>query len=356
MSKAKRARAPVRLAIIGTGSMARTHAAEFLRIRDCRVVAACDIDRTRAEAFAGKFGIPAVCGGVAELLARDDIDAVTIVTPDADHAATALRCLRAGKHVLCEKPLALSHREALRMVAAARRAGTVNMVNLSYRNWAALEGVARAVRGGEIGEVRHVEASYLQAWLPSRVWGDWRKTPALLWRLSRRHGSRGVLGDLGVHLVDFATHPAGPITRVHCRLRAFPKARGGRVGEYVLDANDSAVMSVEFAGGAVGVLHTTRWCAGHPNRLFLRIAGTRGCVELDSDRSTTAYRVCAGRDLDACAWRERRAPAVPSIYRRFITAIRAGRAGQPDFARGAEVQKVLDACMASDARGRPVRV
>ena len=150
--------------------MARTHAAEFLRIPGCRVVAACDIDRARAEAFAAKFGIAAVCGSVGELLALAGIDAVSIVTPDADHAATALRCLRAGKHVLCEKPLALSHREAMRMVAAARRAGTVNMVNLSYRSWAALEGVARAVRGGEIGEVRHVEASYLQAWLPSRIW------------------------------------------------------------------------------------------------------------------------------------------------------------------------------------------
>lgn len=351
-----RSTSPVRLAIIGAGSMARTHAAEFRRIPGCRVVAACDIDRARAEAFAGAFSIPRAYGSVGELLGGAEVDAVSIVTPDADHAATAIRCLRAGKHVLCEKPLATSHADALKMVAAARRAGTVNMVNLSYRSWSALEGVAQAVRRGVVGEVRHVEASYLQAWLLCRIWGDWRTTPALLWRLSRRHGSRGVLGDLGVHLVDFASYPAGRITRVHCTLRCFPKARGNRVGEYHLDANDSAVISVEFAGGAIGVLHTTRWCAGHPNRLFLRISGSKGSVEVDSDRSTSSYRLCAGRDLDASRWREVRVAAVPSIYRRFIAAVRGAGASQPDFARGAEVQRVLDACMLSDARGRPVDV
>ena len=346
----------MRLAIIGTGGMAHAHAAEFGRIRGCRLVAVCDLDRARAEAFARKFGVGEVYAGAAELLARSDAEAVSVVTPDADHAPTAIRCLRAGRHVLCEKPLALSHAEALRMVAAARRARAVNMVNLSYRNWAALEGVAACVRRGEIGRVIHVEASYLQAWLLSRVWGDWRTAPALLWRLSTRHGSRGVLGDLGVHLIDFATYPAGPIARVHCRLRTFPKAPGGRIGRYVLDANDSATISAEFANGALGVLHTTRWCAGRPNRLFLRISGSRGSVELDSDRSTTSFRICAGRDADAGRWRERRARPVPSIYRRFVDAVRSGRAAKPDFARGAQVQRVLDACLLSDRRGRPVRV
>jgi predicted dehydrogenase len=336
--------------------MAHTHASQFRGIRGCRLVAACDVDRSRAEAFAVKFGIPRVFTGIDALIEGADFDAASIVTPDAQHAPVALRCLRAGKHVLCEKPLATGYREALRMVAAARRAGTVNMVNLSFRNWAALEGVAEAVRRGEIGEVRHVEASYLQGWLLSRTWGDWRTTPALLWRLSTRHGSRGVLGDLGVHLVDFATYPAGPIARVHCRLKTYAKARGGRVGDYVLDANDSAVMVVEFENGAIGTLHTTRWCGGHVNHLFLRIAGSKGTVEMDSERSTTRYRICAGADLDGGRWRERSGPPVPDIYRRFIAAIRTGAHSAPDFARGAAVQRVLEACIASDSRGIPVKV
>jgi predicted dehydrogenase len=347
---------PVRLAIIGTGGMAHAHAKEFQRIRGCWLVAVCDLDRARAEAFARKFGVPQVYGSATELLALSGAQAVSVVTPDADHARTTLLCLQAGMHVLCEKPLALSHGEALRMTAAARRARAVAMVNLSYRNWPALEGLAGAVRRGEIGRVLHVEASYLQAWLLSSVWGDWHSNPALLWRLSTRHGSRGVLGDLGVHLIDFATYPAGPIARVHCQLRTYPKAPGNRVAGYVLDANDSATISAQFANGAIGVLHTTRWCAGRPNRLFLRISGSRGTVELDSDRSTTTYSICAGRDADPGTWRERRARPVPSIYRRFVTAVRTGRSAQPDFARGAQVQRVLDACVLSDRQGRPARV
>ena len=346
----------VRLAIIGTGGMAHTHAKQLNDIPGCALVAACDIDRARVDAFCATHGIPAAFARVDELLAHTACDAVSIVTPDALHAPLSLQCLRAGRHVLCEKPLALNHADARRMAAAARRAGKVNLVNFSYRNWSALEGVVGLIHSGGIGDLRHVESSYLQAWIPSRIWGDWRKTPAWLWRLSTRHGSKGVLGDIGVHIVDFTTYPAGAIRRVYCQLKAFPKAPGDRVGEYRLDANDSAVLDVEFASGALGTIHTTRWCGGHANRLFLRIAGTKGTVEIDSDHSTTAYRVCAGRDLDTCTWREVEVPAVPTIYQRFIAAIRHGGESTPDFARGAEVQRVLDACFASDATQRPVTV
>jgi predicted dehydrogenase len=115
-------------------------------------------------------------------------------------------------------------------------------------------------------------------------------------------------------------------------------------------------MVAEFANGAIGTLHTTRWCGGHENHLFLRIAGSKGTVEMDSERSTARYRICAGADLDGARWRERNGRLVPDIYRRFIAAIRSGGPYAPDFARGAAVQKVLEACFASDARGVPVKV
>jgi predicted dehydrogenase len=353
---AKSTGGPVRLAIIGTGGMAHTHARNFQAIRGCTLVAAADIDRARVEKFCAEFQIPSAYTDAGNLLSESGCDAVTIVAPDAAHTPLALQALRAGKHVLCEKPLALNHRDALRMAAAAKRSGKVNMVNFSYRNWPALEAVAAVVRSGDIGEVRHVEASYLQCWLSSKVWGDWRTSPGWLWRLSSRHGSRGTLGDIGVHILDFATYPAGPVSSVFCKLKTFHKAPRDRIGPYALDANDSVVMAVEFANGAVGSIHTTRWAAGHANRLYLKISGTRGALEIDSDRSTTSYRVCSGRDLDKAKWRERNASAVPTIYSRFITAIRTGKAGQPDFARGAEIQKVLDACFKSDSLSRPVRL
>ena len=349
-------RKPVRLAILGTGGMANVHAERFTAIKECDVVAAADIDLTRAQDFAAKHQIATAFSGVKELLRAGRFDAVSIVTPDAFHAPLALACLKAGKHVLCEKPLALTYPDARRMVTAARKAGVINMVNLSYRDWPAIQAVAAIVQAGEIGEIRHVESSYLQAWLASRIWGDWRTTPAWLWRLSQNHGSKGVLGDVGVHIVDFTTFPVGPIASVFCRLKAFHKAPGDRIGEYRLDANDSAVLTVEFKNGALGTIHTTRWCGGHANRLFLKIAGTRGTVEIDSDKTTAGYRICAGKDLDKGLWRDVAVTAVPTNYQRFIKAIRTGRPDQPDFARGAEVQKVLDACFVSDAEGRPVTV
>ncbi len=346
----------VRLAVLGTGGMANVHAERFNAIAGCKVVAAADVDLTRATAFAEKHQIPAAFAGAKDLLKKADFDAVTIVTPDAFHAPLALECLKAGKHVLCEKPLALNYPDAKRMVAAARKSGAINMVNFSYRDWPAIQAVAAIVQRGQISDVRHVEASYLQAWLASKIWGDWRTTPAWLWRLSSQHGSKGVLGDVGVHIVDFATFPVGPISSVYCRLKAFDKAPGNRIGEYPLDANDSAVLNVEFQSGALGTIHTTRWCGGHANRLFLKIAGTKGTVEIDSDRTTAGYRICAGEDLDKALWRDVAVTEVATNYQRFIKAIRTGKQDQPDFNRGAEIQKVLDACFVSDAEKRPVTV
>ena len=354
--KAKIPQKTVRLAIIGTGGMAGNHAKRYQEIPRCRVVAAVDVNRERVTAFAAEHKIPTVYTAVEDLLAWGEFDAVSIVTPDAFHAKLSIQCLRAGKHVLCEKPLALNHTDAKKMVAAAKKAGVINMVNLSYRDWPAIQGVAQVIAAGKIGDLRHVEANYLQSWLPSKIWGDWRTTPAWLWRLSTKHGSRGVLGDVGVHIVDFATFPAGPIKSVYCTLKTFAKAPGNRVGDYVLDANDSAVMTVEFANGALGTIHTTRWSGGHANRLYLKISGNLGSVEIDSDRSTNSYRICVGADLDTASWKEVACKPTPSNYARFIKSIRSGVQDQPDFARGAEVQKVLDACVASSDTKSPVNL
>lgn len=348
----------IRIAILGTGGMANRHAELFKEIPGVQLVAACDIDRTRVEAFAAKHGIPAsgVFTDFAKLLRECPCDAVSNVTPDAFHAALSIQALKAGKHVLCEKPLGLNHPETRRMVAAAKKAGTVAMVNFSYRDWAALQAVAAHVHAGEIGELRHVEASYLQTWLTSPIWGEWSTSPGWLWRLSSKHGSKGVLGDVGVHIVDFATYPAGPIKKVFAQLKTFPKAPKNRIGDYVLDANDSAVLNVEFANGALGTIHTTRFATGHPNRLALKLHGTEGALSFDSDLGTSTYRACLGKDVATATWKEHTAKPAPNNHSRFINAIRTGQTEQPDFARGSEIQRVLDACFESDATGRTVKI
>jgi predicted dehydrogenase len=349
---------PLRIAILGTGGMAKSHAERFSEIAGVQLVAACDLDRARVEAFAAKHDIPSsgIFTDFTTLLRECPCDAISNVTPDAHHAPLSIQALRAGKHILCEKPLGLNHTETRRMVAAAKKAGTVAMVNFSYRDWSALQAIAARVHAGEIGELRHVEASYLQTWLSSPIWGEWTTTPAWLWRLSTKHGSKGVLGDVGVHIVDFATYPAGPIKKVFAQLKAFPKAPKNRVGEYTLDANDTAVINVEFANGALGTIHTTRWATGHANRLALKLHGTKGALSFDSDLGKDCYRACLGKDTATATWQEHKAKPTPNNYQRFITAIRTGQLDQPDFARGSEIQRVLDACFESSSAGQPVTV
>jgi predicted dehydrogenase len=347
---------PTRIAIIGTGGMANGHAKSFNSLPGCRVVVAVDIDKKRAAAFAEKHGIPEVYGSAEEALRSSVFDAVVIATTDPFHAPLSISCLKAGKHVLCEKPLALNHADAKRMVMAAKKAGTINMVNFSYRNWPAIHAITTLIESGKIGDIRHVEASYHQAWLVSNEWGVWQDTPALLWRLSKKHGSKGVLGDIGVHILDFATFPAGPIKKIYCTLKTFDKAPGNRIGDYKFDANDSALITVEFANGALGSIQTTRWMTGHINRLFLKISGTKGSIMIDSDHGTSEYKICSGNDIHTGTWKEKKAKAVPSLQKRFLKGIRTGVQDQPDFARGAEIQKLLDASFTSDERKAPVQI
>jgi len=346
----------IRLAIVGAGIMARAHAKAFAAIRGCRVAAACDVLPEKAAAFATEFGIPAVYSDVDALLAAGDVDAVAVVTPDASHAAVALKVMARGKHILCEKPLATNYADAATMAAAARRAGVINMVNLTYRNSAAIQKAHQLVEQNALGRVMHVEASYLQGWLAGKHWGDWRTSPAWLWRLSTQHGSNGVLGDIGVHILDFATFAAGDARSVDCRLRTFHKAADDRIGDYPLDANDSAVITVELAGGALGTVHTSRWATGHANSLRLRVYGDKGALVVDLDQAWDVLQICRGVDVDKLCWKALKCAPTPTIYQRFIRSIRTGWNDQPDFARGATVQKMLDACIESDRRGVAVAV
>lgn len=346
----------LRIAIAGTGGMAHAHANNFQKIAGCRVVAACDLDHERAKAFAGKFNIPGAYPDLEEMLDKSDAEAVSIVASDAAHAPLALQAIASGRHVLCEKPLATRYADAKKMADAARRAGVINMVNFSYRNSAAIHKAAELVKNGDIGRVIHFEASYLQSWIPSKCWGDWRTSPAWLWRLSKAHGSNGVLGDIGVHILDFTGYPLGGFAALDCRLKVFPKAKGNRVGKYLLDANDSAVIIAEMENGALGVIHTSRWASGHQNTVFLRIFGERGAIRIDLDKSSNSLDICRGRDLDRAAWKTVELRQTPSIYERFVRSIRSGKNDNPDFRRGAEIQRALDACFESDKKGRRVKL
>ena len=343
---------PIRLLILGTGGMANTHAESFAAIEGVTLVAGIDTRAEALAAFCAKHNIGRSFASIEAALAWGEFDAVTNVTPDPVHYPTTMPLLAAGKHVLCEKPLATNEADAGAMAVAAAAAGVVNMVNLTYRNVPALQQAARMVADGAIGTVRHFEASYLQSWLTQPAWGEWSTHSQWLWRVSTRHGSKGVLGDIGIHILDFATFVAGmAVEKISCQLATFDKAPGGVIGEYVLDANDSATMQVVLANGALGTVGATRFASGHLNDLRLRIYGDKGGLEVLFEKGVSGLRSCLAPDLQTGTWTDVACPVLPTVYQRFIAAIRGEGAADPDFARGAALQRLLDRAEQSAAKG-----
>jgi len=325
------------------------HAQRYKEVPGVEVVGGVDVRADQLAAFNEKHGIPNGFASVEEAIAWGQFDAVSNVTPDRFHYATTLPFLAAGKPILCEKPLATNAADAVKMAEAAAKAGVVNAVNLSYRSVPALQKAAELVRSGAIGEVRFFEASYLQDWLHSPT-QDWKVTPSWLWRLSSTHGSKGALGDIGVHIIDFATYVAGAsVTDVSSRFAIYNKAPpDNKIGEYVFDVNDSATMQLSLANGALGTVSATRVATGHDNDLYLRVYGTKGGLELSNQEPTT-LRARIGDDP---TWQTVESPPVAENYARFIAALRGEKTlPVPDFARGAEIQKILDAAEESASQG-----
>jgi predicted dehydrogenase len=347
----------MRLLILGTGSMATQHVRHFGAIPGVEIVGAVDVLDERVKAFCADHGIPRGFTDLDEAIAWGAFDAAANVTPDAAHHPTTMKLLRAGKHVFCEKPLAVTYADALEMTETAERLGLVGMVNLSYRNVAEIQAARQLVLSGEIGNVRHVEASYLQSWLVGAHWGDWRTEDRWLWRLSEAHGSKGVIGDVGVHILDFASWgAASDIARVFCRLKTFDKAEGNRIGAYVLDANDSFSMTVEFDNGAIGVIHSSRWATGYGNTLRLRVFGDKGAFELQNGSDGTTLRTCTGADVHTQTWTDVTVEPVGTNYQGFVTAVLTGRTAEPSFRRAAELQQVIDAAFVTELDRREADV
>lgn len=344
----------IKIGIIGVGNMGENHIERYQEITGCQVVAVTDLNPEQAQKVADKYSIPTVYADAESLLNQREIDAVSIVTPDATHCSVALHAIEQGKHVLCEKPLAENYEDALRMWQAAQDKGVIHMVNLSYRDASAIQKASEIVESGRLGSIKHVEASYLQSFLSSKVWGDWRTMPVWLWRLSSKHGSKGVLGDVGVHILDFASFAAGEIRSVNCMLKTFHKAEGDQIGEYVLDANDSAVITVEFEGGGIGTIHMSRWATGHTNSLALKVHGDQGAIEIELDQSRNQLQLCEGANVDLACFETLECEATPNNYERFIRSIQTGQQDQPTFERGAQLQKVIDACFISSQEQRTV--
>ena len=352
----------IRVGVIGTGGMANHHAQVAAAIRGMKLTACCDISRERVDAFAAKWEIPAAYADYTEMLEKEKLDAVVNVTSDDVHCEVALAVLKRGLHLLSEKPLASNLKDARKMKAAAGKAGVVNMVNFSYRNSSGLQRAAKVIAAGKIGRIIHVESSYLQSWLAGARWDKVHKSTGTLWRLSTRHGSAGVLGDLGCHIYDLTTLLAGDIDKIQSKLKTFDKGvPGNRIGEYVLDANDSFISQVTFKNGAIGTIHSSRWATGHGNSLRARIYGDKGAIEVDLDDGYEHYKICSGKDMRTNTWQKVECKPTPNMWKRFVRAIKAADktglpAHQSDFANGCKIQAYLHYSIESDKKGQAVTV
>jgi len=272
----------LRAGIIGTGFIGPVHL-EALRRLGVQVTALCDLPE-RVRALAERFGIPRAFDDYRALLRAPDVDVVHICAPNRVHCEMALAALRAGKHVVCEKPLAMNTRETAGIVRLARRAGTVFAVNYNVRFYPAVLQMRRLVATGELGEIIHVNGSYLQDWLFKDTDYNWRLLPA-------EGGRLRAVADIGTHWMDTACFVLGArIRRVLADLGTFHKTRRRPLGEvqtfakadarvkyaaYPVRTEDFANVLLEFSNGARGNLGVSQVAAGRKNCIRLEIYGAK---------------------------------------------------------------------------------
>jgi predicted dehydrogenase len=214
------------------------------------------------------------------VVARDDIDIVDVSTPGDSHAEIAIAAAKAGKAVICEKPLANSVPEARRMLAAVEKAGVVHMVCHNYRRVPAVMLAHQLIADGRIGEIRQFRGTYLQ---------DWIADPSfpMVWRLDKSKAGSGALGDIGAHSIDLARYLVGEIAEVSGHLETFIRTRpiaGSRTKRGRVTVDDAAIALLRFTGGAIGTLEATRMARGRKNQNRLEINGSKGSIAFDLER------------------------------------------------------------------------
>ncbi len=384
-----RATRELRVAMIGYGFMGAAHsqgwrvAPRFFDL-DAEPVMATIIgrDAERVEAARSRFGWQRSDTDWRSVIDDPDIDVVDICSPGSSHAEIAIAALDAGKHVLCEKPLANTVEEAEAMVAAAQRAaarGVRSMVGFSYRRVPAIGFARRLVQEGRLGVIRQVRAQYLQDWLSD-------EDGPMTWRLDKTAAGSGSLGDIGAHAVDLVEHLTGArLSAVSGTLATFVAERP-LLGETVglsgtaseqrgrVTVDDAAWFAARLAGGAadgaIGAFEATRYATGRKNALRIELSGSRGAIAFDLEAMNELQfydatapageqgftRIIATEPEHpymANWWPTGHAIGYEHAFSHeivdFVTAITAGADPEPSFADGLHVQRVLAAVEASAA-------
>jgi predicted dehydrogenase len=332
----------------------------------------CGRNAEAVEAAAAKLGWSQTETDWRKLLTRDDVQLIDVCTPGDSHAEIAIAALQAGKHVLCEKPLANTVAEAEAMAAAAADAaakGIRSMVGFTYRRVPAIGLARQLVAEGKLGTIRHVRAQYLQDWIAD-------PEAPLSWRLDKEKAGSGALGDIGAHIVDLTQYITGDrIAEVSGQLETFVKERpvaaehsglGGTAGTErgPVTVDDAAIFLARFQTGALGVFEATRFATGRKNAIRIEINGRLGSLAFDFEDMNELHYYDATEPAETAGFRrilvtEAVHPYVAAWWPPghllgyehgfthqvvdLVTAIADGTDPAPSFADGLQIQRVLAA-------------
>ncbi|MGD9720599.1 MAG: Gfo/Idh/MocA family protein [Pirellulales bacterium] len=351
---------PVRVAIIGAGAVSDYHHVPGLRLDErARLVAACDTNRELVEQRKHDWQIDLVSTDPETICSSGEVDAVIIATPNFTHHNIAVAAARAGKHVMCEKPLGLNAAEVRAMYHAARDAGVVHMTAFTYRFAPAMRYLKHLVASGALGEPRHFRSQRFLDW-PETSWG---------WRQYRRTAGAGDLFDMTIHRLDFAMDLLGPIARVTGALARFAPRTQTAAGEACppSDVDDWSSIIGEFACGATGLWEGTTLAKGYGRGGFghewAEINGSEGSAVYQLHTPNSILLGSTGKDLEtvevpreflkpADSPRDPGAGAPATVFRydlvwEFVSAIVSGREAVPGFYEGLTAQIVADAVIES---------
>ncbi len=281
------AKKPLNIGIVGYGFMGRTHANGYhnaAKFFDTPLVpvlkAACGRDEAKLKAYADNWGFESTETDWKKLIERKDIDAIDIVTPNDSHAEIAIAAARAGKMVLCEKPLSLDGPQGEEMVREIEKAGVPNTVWYNYRRVPAVTLAKQIIDSGKLGQIFHYRANFLQDWT---ICADLPQGGAGLWRLDAKAAGSGVTGDLLAHCIDTALWLNGSITDVSAMTETFIKQRThtltGKVEEVKI--YDAAIMHGHFANGSLALFESTRYARGHKALYTFEINGANASIKWD---------------------------------------------------------------------------
>ena len=369
---------PLNIGLIGYGFMGRTHSNAYKRVNDFFdleyrpiLKAVCGRDAEKVGAFASQWQYESVETDWKTLIARDDIDAIDICTPNNMHAEIAIAAAEAGKMVLCEKPLSMDVEEGERMVAAVTQAQVANTVWYNYRRVPAVTLAKQLVDEGRLGRIFHYRAQFLQDWT---IDADLPQGGAALWRLDVGAAGSGVTGDLLAHCIDTAIWLNGSIHDVTAMTETFVKERmhnlTGKVEEVGID--DACAFLCHFENGSLGLFESTRYARGHKALYTFEINGEHGSLRWDlHDLHRLEYfdhreeSIIRGwhdvhvTDGDMPYMDKWWVPGLQIGYEHtfvhqvadFLEDLAANRPTSPTFAEALETQKVCQAVLESAQKG-----